>query len=59
MSKYVVVSGISYDGGYSDYMVAPTVAITEIPRTFHIQMLHHLCVRVLPHIMLFEIVMLV
>jgi D-arabinose 1-dehydrogenase-like Zn-dependent alcohol dehydrogenase len=32
MSKYVVVSGISYDGGYSDYMVAPTVAITEIPK---------------------------
>jgi D-arabinose 1-dehydrogenase-like Zn-dependent alcohol dehydrogenase len=32
MSKYAVVSGISYDGGYSDYMVAPTVAITEIPK---------------------------
>ena len=32
MSKYVVVSGISYDGGYSDYMVAPTLAITEIPK---------------------------
>jgi D-arabinose 1-dehydrogenase-like Zn-dependent alcohol dehydrogenase len=32
MCKYAVVSGISYDGGYSDYMVAPTVALTEIPK---------------------------
>ena len=32
MCKYAVVSEISYDGGYLDYMVAPTVALTEIPK---------------------------
>ena len=32
MCKYAQVSGISYDGGYSDYMIAPTVALAEIPK---------------------------
>ena len=27
MCKYAQVPGISYDGGYSDYMIAPTVAL--------------------------------
>jgi len=26
------VSGISYDGGYSDYMIAPTITLAEIPK---------------------------
>jgi D-arabinose 1-dehydrogenase-like Zn-dependent alcohol dehydrogenase len=32
MCKYAQVPGISYDGGYSDYMIAPTVALAEIPK---------------------------
>jgi D-arabinose 1-dehydrogenase-like Zn-dependent alcohol dehydrogenase len=32
MCKYAQVSGISYDGGYSDYVIAPTVALAEIPK---------------------------
>jgi D-arabinose 1-dehydrogenase-like Zn-dependent alcohol dehydrogenase len=32
MCKYAQVSGISYDGGYSDYMIAPTVTLAEIPK---------------------------
>jgi D-arabinose 1-dehydrogenase-like Zn-dependent alcohol dehydrogenase len=32
MCKYAQVSGISYDGGYSDYMIAPRVALAEIPK---------------------------
>jgi D-arabinose 1-dehydrogenase-like Zn-dependent alcohol dehydrogenase len=32
MCKYAQVPGISYDGGYSDYMIAPTVALVEIPK---------------------------
>jgi D-arabinose 1-dehydrogenase-like Zn-dependent alcohol dehydrogenase len=32
MCKYAQVPGISYDGGYSDYVIAPTVALAEIPR---------------------------
>jgi D-arabinose 1-dehydrogenase-like Zn-dependent alcohol dehydrogenase len=31
MCKYAQGSGISYDGGYADYMIAPTVALAEIP----------------------------
>jgi D-arabinose 1-dehydrogenase-like Zn-dependent alcohol dehydrogenase len=31
MCKYAQVPGISYDGGYSDYMIAPTVALASIP----------------------------
>src|ERR671933_1966376 len=29
---YAQVPGISYDGGYADYMIAPTVALAEIPK---------------------------
>ncbi len=29
--RYLQVPGISYDGGYADYMVAPTEAVTVIP----------------------------
>jgi D-arabinose 1-dehydrogenase-like Zn-dependent alcohol dehydrogenase len=32
MCKYAQVPGISYDGGYSDYLTAPTVALVEIPK---------------------------
>jgi D-arabinose 1-dehydrogenase-like Zn-dependent alcohol dehydrogenase len=32
MCKYAQVSGISYDGGYSDYMIAPTITLAEIPK---------------------------
>ena len=32
MCKFAQVPGISYDGGYSDYVIAPTVALAEIPR---------------------------
>jgi D-arabinose 1-dehydrogenase-like Zn-dependent alcohol dehydrogenase len=32
MCKYAQVPGISYDGGYSDYMIVPTVALAEIPK---------------------------
>lgn len=32
MCKFARVPGISYDGGYSDYMIAPTVALAEIPK---------------------------
>ena len=36
MCKYAQVSGISYDGGYSEYMIAPTIALSEIPKElFH------------------------
>jgi D-arabinose 1-dehydrogenase-like Zn-dependent alcohol dehydrogenase len=56
MCKYAVVSGISYDGGYSDYMIAPTVALVEILRIFHILMLHRSCALVLPHTILLGIV---
>jgi D-arabinose 1-dehydrogenase-like Zn-dependent alcohol dehydrogenase len=31
MCKYAQVPGISYDGGYSDYILVPTVALAEIP----------------------------
>ena len=37
MCKYAQVSGISYDGGYSDYMVAPTISLAEIPKELHIR----------------------
>jgi D-arabinose 1-dehydrogenase-like Zn-dependent alcohol dehydrogenase len=30
--KYAQVPGISYDGGYSDYMIAPTAALALIPK---------------------------
>src|ERR1041384_6032092 len=29
--QYPRVPGISYDGGYADYMIAPTVALASIP----------------------------
>ena len=29
--SYLQVPGIAYDGGYADYVVAPTEAITSIP----------------------------
>jgi D-arabinose 1-dehydrogenase-like Zn-dependent alcohol dehydrogenase len=32
MCKFAQVPGISYDGGYSDYMIAPTVALAQIPK---------------------------
>src|SRR5919205_552063 len=32
MCKYAQVPGISYDGGYSDYVIAPTVALAQIPK---------------------------
>jgi D-arabinose 1-dehydrogenase-like Zn-dependent alcohol dehydrogenase len=32
MCKYAQVPGISYDGGYSDYVIVPTVALAEIPK---------------------------
>jgi len=32
MCKFAQVPGISYDGGYSDYMIAPTVALAHIPK---------------------------
>src|ERR671938_21120 len=32
MCKYAQVPGISFDGGYSDYVIAPTVALAEIPK---------------------------
>jgi D-arabinose 1-dehydrogenase-like Zn-dependent alcohol dehydrogenase len=32
MCKYAQVPGISYDGGYTDYMIAPIVALAEIPK---------------------------
>ncbi|HEY6884610.1 MAG TPA: alcohol dehydrogenase [Nitrososphaeraceae archaeon] len=31
MCKYAQVPGISYDGGYSDYILVPTAALAEIP----------------------------
>jgi D-arabinose 1-dehydrogenase-like Zn-dependent alcohol dehydrogenase len=30
--KYAEVTGISYDGGYADYMIAPIIALAEIPK---------------------------
>jgi D-arabinose 1-dehydrogenase-like Zn-dependent alcohol dehydrogenase len=30
--KYAQVPGISYDGGYADYMIAPIIALAEIPK---------------------------
>ena len=32
MCKYAQVPGIAYDGGYSDYVIAPTVALAKIPK---------------------------
>jgi D-arabinose 1-dehydrogenase-like Zn-dependent alcohol dehydrogenase len=32
MCKFAQVPGISYDGGYSDYVIVPTVALAEIPK---------------------------
>jgi D-arabinose 1-dehydrogenase-like Zn-dependent alcohol dehydrogenase len=32
MCKFAQVPGISYDGGYSDYVIAPTVALAQIPK---------------------------
>jgi D-arabinose 1-dehydrogenase-like Zn-dependent alcohol dehydrogenase len=32
MCKYAQVLGISYDGGYADYMIAPTAALASIPK---------------------------
>ena len=29
--KYAQVPGISYDGGYADYMIAPIEALASIP----------------------------
>lgn len=29
--RYIQVPGISYDGGYADYMIAPTGALVLIP----------------------------
>lgn len=29
--RYIQVAGISYDGGYADYMIAPTGALVLIP----------------------------
>ena len=54
--KYAQVPGISYDGGYADYMIAPMEALALIPEQLHRQKLHRLCVLVLLHIMLFGIV---
>ena len=30
--KYAQLPGISYDGGYADYMIAPIIALAEIPK---------------------------
>src|SRR5919205_2343529 len=32
MCKFAQVPGISFDGGYSDYVIAPTVALAQIPK---------------------------
>src|SRR5919198_3430425 len=59
MCKYAQVPGISYDGGYSDYMIAPTVALAEIPKQLsYTEAAPLMCAGIL-HIMLFGIVVLV
>jgi D-arabinose 1-dehydrogenase-like Zn-dependent alcohol dehydrogenase len=56
MCKYAQVPGISYDGGYSDYMISPTVALAEIPKQLSYTEAAPMMCAGIPHTTLFETV---
>jgi D-arabinose 1-dehydrogenase-like Zn-dependent alcohol dehydrogenase len=54
--QFAQVPGISYDGGYADYMIAPTEAVASIPDELSATEAAPMMCAGIPHTTLFETV---